>query len=67
MPVSEARKRANAKWDREHMTVVSVKLTKPTAQAFAEACDRLGRTRNQVLRDAIQRTISEASSQPIDD
>lgn len=60
MPLSEARKRANAKWDKEHMTTIGVKVTRTVADAFTAACDTLGVTRGQVLREAIDKTITAA-------
>ena len=60
MPLSEARKRANAKWDKEHMTTIGVKTTRAVAEAFASACYTLGVTRGQVLREAVDKTIAAA-------
>lgn len=57
MPVSEAKKRANAKWDKEHMTCVTVRVTKKLAKEFADACFLIGRTRGEVLREAIDNII----------
>ena len=60
MPLSEARKRASAKWDHEHMTTVGVKVTRELAQEFAEACRALGVTKGRIFREAISRTIDDA-------
>ena len=63
MALSEARKRANAKWDKAHTTTVSVKLTNDLAAAFSAACQQLGVTRGEVLRRAIRACIAQASEQ----
>ena len=60
MPQSDAQKRAKAKWDKEHMTTVGVKVTRAVADSFAAACDMLGVTRGQVLREAVDKTITAA-------
>ena len=60
MPSSEAQKRATAKWDKQHMTNVAVRLTKEKAQQFAEACQALGVTRSQVLKAAIDKAIADS-------
>ena len=61
MPLSEARRRANAKWDKEHMTTIGVKVTRAVADSFAAACNTLGVTRGQVLREAVEKTIAAAN------
>lgn len=63
MPLSAARRRANAKWDKAHTTTVSVKLTNDLAADFAAACRQLGVTRGEVLRRAIRACIAQASEQ----
>ena len=62
MPVSEAHKRARAKWDKAHMAVLTVKVTKQKALDFSAACEKLGVKRGQVLRAAIEDAIVQASS-----
>lgn len=63
MPITEARKRANAKWDREHMTSVSVKMTRTMADKLSAACAKLGLTKGEVLRKAVLEVIKRAESQ----
>lgn len=36
--VTEARKRANAKWDKENMVVLACKVKRETAEQFKAAC-----------------------------
>lgn len=60
-PVSDARRAANLKWDRENMVTIGCRITKKRAAEFKEACDQLGITRNAVLLQAITTTIHEAA------
>ena len=60
MPISEARKLANRKWDKENMTQIACRLTKKKATLFKEACQEIGIVPNRVLLNAIDRTIEEA-------
>ena len=59
-PVSDARRAANIKWDRENMVTIACRVTKKRALEFKEACEQLGTTRNAVLLQAIVRAIEEA-------
>ena len=60
MPISEARKQANRKWDKENMTQIACRLTKKKATVFKEACQEIGISQNRVLLNAIDQTIEEA-------
>ena len=40
--VTEARKRANAKWDKENMVVLACKVKRETAEQFKAACAAQG-------------------------
>lgn len=57
MPLSESRKAANAKWDKENMTTLACKVKKAEAAAFKEHCARQGKTSNTVLKDFVLETI----------
>ena len=48
--VTEARKRANAKWDKENMTIIGCKVKKDYAARFRAACVAAGTTPNAVLK-----------------
>lgn len=50
--VTEARKRANAKWDKENMVVLACKVKRETAEQFKAACAAQGTTSNAVLQQA---------------
>ena len=57
MAISEAQKKASAKWDAENMTVVSCKMKKGLAARFAEAATATGTTRNAVLLKAAKNFV----------
>ncbi len=52
--VTEARKRANAKWDKENMVVLACKVKRETAEQFKAACAAQGTTTNAVLQQAVK-------------
>ena len=58
--VSEAKKSAIARWDKEHMTTVGCRVTKEKAAEFKAACETLGVRPNTVIRQAVDQTIAEA-------
>ena len=57
MPLSEARKTANAKWDKENMSTLACKVKKEEAAAFKEHCAKQGKTSNTVLKEFVLETI----------
>ena len=61
MPLSEAKKRSNAKWDAANMTTVGVKMRR-TEDAFAAATKANGTTRNAVLLAAAREYIRTHST-----
>ena len=60
MSVTESQRRAIQKWDKEHMTVISCKITKEKAAAFKAACAKLGTNPNAVFSKAADETIKKA-------
>lgn len=54
MPVSEAKRKANQKWDAANMTVVGCKVRKDVAEAFKAECKRRGTTVNAVFLQAMR-------------
>ena len=52
--VTEARKRANAKWDKENMTSLACRVKKDYAEKFKAACIEAGTTPNAVLKQAVE-------------
>lgn len=57
MALSEARKAANAKWDKENMSTLACKVKKEEAAAFKEHCAQQGKTCNTVLKEFVLETI----------
>ena len=60
MAVSDAKKKANAKWDSENMATLACKVKKRQADMFKAYCADTGNTSNAVLRDYVLRCIGEA-------
>lgn len=52
--VTEARKRANVKWDKENMTILGCRVRKDFAEQFKAACTEAGTTSNAVLKQAAE-------------
>lgn len=50
--VSDARKKANMKWDKENMTILGCRVKKEYAAKFRAACVAQGTTPNAVLKQA---------------
>lgn len=65
MAVSEARKKANAKWDAANMATLAVRVKKDMADQFRAYCAVKGVTVNTELREYVQSCISGAPSTPI--
>ncbi len=59
MPVSEAKKRANAKWDAANMTILGCRVTKTKAEAFRQACKAANTTPNAVLLATVNKFLEE--------
>ena len=71
MPVSEAKKRANRKYDAAHYTIVGAKIKKEDAAEFKRACAAAGTTPSDVIKNAIAefmrgRSAPEDGSPPED-
>lgn len=63
MALTEARKRANKKWDAENMQIVACKVKKSTASDFKELAKANGTTPNELLRNFIQDYIKEKAAE----
>ena len=57
--LSDAKKRANAKWDKAHMMILGCKVRKDFAAQFREACTAAGTTPNAVLKQAAEQFLKE--------
>lgn len=63
MAVSDAKKRANAKWDSENMATLACKVKKDHADKFKAYCSEIGKTSNAVLRECVLSCIGEATGE----
>ena len=61
--VSESKKSANAKWDKENMAYQTVKVNKKLLEDFKTACAARGDRVNTVLRKAMENYIKESPSE----
>ena len=52
MPVSESRRRANAKWDAANMVTLGCRMRRDSAEQFKSACYSAGTTPNAVFTAA---------------
>ena len=57
MSLSEARKAANAKWDKETMSTLACKVKEEEPPAFKEHRVSRGKTSNTVLKEFVLETI----------
>ena len=58
-PVSEAKKRANAKWDAANMQNLSVKVKREYADKIRAAAAKAGTTPATILRKALDEFMSQ--------
>lgn len=59
MPISEARKRANKKWNTENLTSFTVKLNKEKTEKFRAAAAAAGTTPTTIIKQAIETFIRD--------
>lgn len=62
MAVSESRKKANAKWDKDNMSVLACKVRKEQADAFREYARKQGLTGNALLKDYVLSCIGQGDA-----
>ena len=58
MPVSEAKKASNKKYDDEHMAYQTVKVNKELLQRFRQAVQDRGERVNTVFKEFMERYIN---------
>jgi hypothetical protein len=58
--VSEAQKKASAKWDKENMIIVGTKIKRSYAAEFRTACEAAQTTPSAVIRKAIDDFMENA-------
>lgn len=56
---SEAKRRADAKWDAENMAVISCKLKREIAETFKAAAKANGTTPNELFRGWIAEYLAD--------
>ncbi len=75
MAISEAKRKANAKWDSENMATLACKVRKGQAAAFKTFCESQGKTSNTVIREYVlgcidglsgEESITCNNSQPVE-
>ena len=54
MPITDARRRANQKWDAENMVCQTIKVKKTLLEDFKAACAARGDKVNTVLRQEME-------------
>lgn len=59
MTMSEAKKRANAKYQAKTIASLACRVKKEQAEAFKQYCAELGKTSNAVLREYVLQCIGE--------
>ena len=59
MPMNEAQRKANRKWDSAHYTQLPCKIRKEKANAFRAACKAAGTSPNAVLNAAADAFMQE--------
>lgn len=66
MALTEAQRRANNKYIKEHMTTVACKLRKEQAERFKVVCSDNGVTPNEVLKVAMNDFLLALTGEPLD-
>lgn len=67
MGVSEAKRRANAKWDRESTARVGAQIKKEEVRRFTETCSQSGEIPGRVLRTAMNDYALRVTGKPLFD
>lgn len=57
--LSESRKKANAKWDKDNMTIVACKVRKDYAERIKAAAARNGETVNAIIKRSLDAYLEE--------
>ena len=59
MAISDSRRAANLKWDKEHMMTLGCKVKKEEAIKFKEYAAKKNKTTNTVLKEYVLKCIDE--------
>lgn len=60
--ITDARRRANEKYHREHIASLACRVRKETAEEFKQYCEAQGKTVNAVLAEFVRQCLG--SSEP---
>lgn len=63
MAVSEAQKRASAKYDKKNIASLACRVKKEHAEAFRVYCEADGKTCNAVLREYVYKCIGVSETE----
>lgn len=63
MALTESRKRANAKWNKENLRTLGCTVSKETAEAFKAKCNANGLTVNAVLVQFVNEYLKEETTE----
>lgn len=59
MPVSEAKKAANAKWNKGNMITLGCSVKREEAEAFKTYAEKRGKKSNAILKEHVMACIKE--------
>lgn len=59
MPLSEAKKRANRKWDKENLTTIRAYLTFKEYDEFVAFCKQYGFSQSGFIKEAIKEKMNQ--------
>lgn len=63
MPITEAHKRGNKKWDADNMLTLSCRLRREYVEKFKEFAKTKGTTANKLIKDFVINQITEGEKQ----
>lgn len=63
MPVSDAQKKASAKYHKENIASLACRVRKEQADKFKTYCQSIGKTSNAVLREYVLECINESNTE----
>lgn len=66
-PVSESRRRANDKHDKENFQYITFKARKGAKERIVEAATATGQSTNGFIRAAVNKAVQETTGKPMED
>lgn len=66
-PISEARKKANAKHDKENFQYITFKARKGARERVVEAATATGQSTNGFIRSSLNKAVQNAIGRPMED